>query len=198
VFADLAPQLAPRALVATSTSSIPGSWLADATGRAQRFLNVNFGAIEDLKVEVMAHPDTAPETVAAVVEFLRRLGLVPVVARREVLGYPLNRIWRAVKKEVLALLDGGCTTAEDVDRGWMLDWGTPIGPCGLMDRVGLDVVRDIELVYHRATGDPSDQPPRLLLDMIAVGKLGEKSGEGFYRYPNPVYRDPGWLTAGSR
>jgi 3-hydroxybutyryl-CoA dehydrogenase len=80
----------------------------------------------------------------------------------------------------------------------MLDWGTPIGPCGLMDRVGLDVVRDIELVYHRATGDPSDQPPRLLLDMIAVGKLGEKSGEGFYRYPNPVYRDPGWLTAGSR
>jgi len=62
-----------------------------------------------------------------------------------------------------------------------------------MDEIGLDVIRDIEMNYHNASGDPSDQPPQFLLDMIAEGKLGVKSGEGFYMYPNPAYRQPGFL-----
>ena len=83
---------------------------------------------------------------------------------------------------------------EDIDRAWMLDWHVPIGPFGLMDRIGLDVVRDIELVYFRANGDPSDKPPKVLDDLIAAGKLGVKTGEGFYKYPEPDYQKPGWLT----
>jgi 3-hydroxybutyryl-CoA dehydrogenase len=64
----------------------------------------------------------------------------------------------------------------------------------MMDMVGLDVVRDIERVYHEASGDPSDRPPELLEEMVRQGKLGVKSGEGFYRYPDPAYQQPGWLT----
>ncbi len=95
---------------------------------------------------------------------------------------------------MLFLLDQGYSTPEDIDRGWMLDWNTPIGPCGAMDQIGLDVVQDIEQVYYETSGDPSDRPPQLLHDMIANGKLGEKSGEGFYRYPDPAYMRPGWRT----
>ena len=99
-----------------------------------------------------------------------------------------------MKKEVLHLVDGGYLGPEDIDRAWMLDWHVPIGPFGLMDRIGLDVVRDIELVYFRANGDPSDKPPKVLDDLIAAGKLGVKTGEGFYKYPEPDYQKPGWLT----
>ncbi len=184
-----------HAFIASNTSSLPGSWLAESTGRPGRFTNMNFGTPEDLKVEVMGHPGTDPGTTDAAKRFLRRLGLVPIVARREIQGYPTNRIWRAVKKESLHLIAGGYLSAEEIDRAWMLDWGTPMGPCGLMDVVGLDVVRDIENVYYEASGDPSDRPPDFLDRMIERGELGVKSGKGFYTYPSPAFERDGWLTA---
>jgi len=193
VFAEIDRHADPDTLIGTNTSSIPGSWLADATKRPEKVFNFNFGPPDDLKVEVMGNPLTAPATIEAAMKFVKGLGLVPILVRREIMGYASNRVWRAIKKEVLFLLDGGHATAEDIDRGWMLEWETPLGPCGLMDIIGLDVVRDIELVYFRASGNPSDQPPKMLLNMIAEGKLGVKSGEGFYKYPNPAYKRPGWL-----
>jgi 3-hydroxybutyryl-CoA dehydrogenase len=81
----------------------------------------------------------------------------------------------------------------DVDRAWMIAFNAPIGPFGLMDMVGLDVVRDIERVYYDELGDESDYPPKLLLDKIEKGELGIKTGKGFYTYPNPAYHDPNWL-----
>jgi 3-hydroxybutyryl-CoA dehydrogenase len=75
----------------------------------------------------------------------------------------------------------------------MIANGAPMGPCGYMDLIGLDVVRDIELVYYRETRDPSDAPPQFLLDKIARGELGVKTGVGFYTYPDPPFEDPAWL-----
>jgi 3-hydroxybutyryl-CoA dehydrogenase len=98
-----------------------------------------------------------------------------------------------VKKEVLRQLAAGTATAEDLDRSWMLDWDVPIGPCGLMDSIGLDVVRDIEQSYADASGDPADRPPAFLDAMIADGRLGVKSGAGFYEYPDPAFRRAGFL-----
>jgi 3-hydroxybutyryl-CoA dehydrogenase len=193
VFADIDAAAEPGALIGTNTSSIPGSWLADATKRPGKVFNFNFGKPDDLKVEVMGHPGTAPETIETVQKFLRNLGLIPILVRGEIVGYATNRVWRAVKKEVLFLLDRGYSTADDIDRGWVLDWGTSMGPCGLMDMVGLDVIRDIEMVYYQASGDPSDLPPPLLHKMIERGHLGVKSGKGFYTYPDPAYKRPGWL-----
>ena len=193
VFAKIDEAAAPGALIATNTSSIPGSRLAGATSRPEKVINVNFGPPEDRKVEVMGHPDTAPATREAVTTFLRDLGLIPIQVQREIMGYAVNRIWRAIKKETLFLVDGGYATPEAIDRGWMLEWNASMGPCGLMDKVGLDVVRDIEMMYYRDSGDPSDKPPPLLDEMIEEEKLGEKTGEGFYSYPNPAYEQEGWL-----
>ena len=193
VFAEIGRFVGPNTLIGSNTSSIPGSSMADASGRPEKTFNLNFGTPDHVKVEVMGHPKTAPSTIEVAVGFLRSVGLVPIVDKKEIQGYAYNRVWRAVKKEVLYLLDGGYLTPEDVDRAWMLDWGTPIGPCGLMDEIGLDVVRDIEMVYYNATGDPSDKPPKMLLDMIEQGKLGRKSGEGFYKYPDPAFEKPRWL-----
>jgi 3-hydroxybutyryl-CoA dehydrogenase len=202
VFAEIDRYLGPNTLLSTNTSSIPGSWLAPVTRCPERVFNANWGTLKDLKVEVMGHAKTAPETLNTAVEFLRVLGLVPIVDKGESVGYATNRVWRAVKKEVLKVLDSGMLTAEEVDRAWMLDWGTPIGPCGLMDKVGLDVVRDIEMIYYEASGDPSDPPPPILQRMIAEGKLGMKTGQGFYTYPNPAYQREGFLkgqsTVGSK
>jgi len=193
VFAQIDEAADPDTLIATNTSSIPGSWLADATDRPEKVINVNFGPPEDRKVEVMGHPDTDPSTMEAVTGFIRQISLVPIRVEREIMGYAVNRIWRAVKKETLFLLDGGYASPEAIDRGWMLEWDTPMGPCGLMDKVGLDVVRDIEQTYFEESGDPSDRPPQLLHDMIKEDKLGEKTEEGFYSYPNPAYEQEGWL-----
>ena len=74
--------------------------------------------------------------------------------------------------------------------------GVPIGPFGLIDRIGLDVVRDIELVYYRESGDAADAPPQLLLDKIARGELGIKTDQGFYTYPYPAFQAPRWLQGG--
>lgn len=195
VLSRMGQAAALNVFIASNTSSMPGSWLAESTGRPDRFINMNFGGPDHVKVEVMGHGGTSAETTEAATRFMRQIGLVPIVARREIQGYPTNRIWRAVKKEALHLIAGGYSTPHDIDRGWMLDWHTPTGPCGLMDRIGLDVVRDIESVYHQASGDPSDKPPEFLDEMIGRGELGVKSGKGFYSYPSPAYEAPGWLTA---
>ena len=193
VFSEIDNYVDDDTILATNTSSIPGSQIADATSRPEKFFNFNWGKPDDVRVEVMGHPGTALETIEAVIAFLRKLGIIPLQVRREIMGYGCNRIWRAVKKEVLFLIAGGYMNPEDIDRGWMLEWETEIGPCGSMDYIGLDVVRDIEMNYFRASGDPSDRPPRFLEEMIAQGKLGMKTGEGFYKYPRPAYKRPGWL-----
>lgn len=196
VFAQLAPLLDRDTIIVSNTSSLPGSLMADASGRADRFLNANFSHLGHQKVEVMPHPGSSADARARVVALLRDCGFVPIVLQREQFGYASNRVWRVVKKEVLRQLAAGVATPQDIDRGWMLDWEVPIGPCGLMDAIGLDVVRDIEVSYADASGDASDRPPEFLDRMVAEGRLGVKRGEGFYRYPDPEFARPDFLAGG--
>ncbi len=198
VFKEIGKTVGPETLLATNTSSIPGSQIADAVPRPERFFNFNWGKPDDVRVEVMGHPGTAPETIETVMAFLKKLGMIALRVKREIMGYGCNRIWRAVKKEVLFLIEGGYMSPEDIDRGWILEWETETGPCGVMDYIGLDVVRDIELNYFKASGNPADKPPRFLEEMVSRGKLGMKTGEGFYKYPQPAYKKPGWLEGGNR
>lgn len=198
VFSDIDRYVGSDTLLCTNTSSIAGSQIADVTRRPEKFINFNWGKPDDVRVEVMGHSRTTPETIAAVMVFLKKLGIIPLQVKREIMGYCCNRIWRAVKKEVLFLVAGGYMSPEDIDRGWMLEWETELGPCGAMDYIGLDVIRDIEMNYFKASGDPSDRPPQFLEKMIAQGKLGMKTGEGFYKYPHPAYKQPGWLKGEKR
>jgi len=183
-------------LIASSTSSIVPSLLASVTSRPEKVFCMNFtdpSSDEDRLVELMMCEKMTEEVKEAAVHFVKSLGMVPIVTKKEIMGFTLNRIWRAIKKECLRLVAEGYADFEDIDRAWMLVFKTPIGPFGKMDWIGLDVVYDIEMQYYRASGDESDKPPQFLADMIAQGRLGIKSGRGFYEYPNPAYERPEWL-----
>lgn len=195
VFGEI-ERLAPaHVLIATNSSSIPSSRLADATSRPDKVFNINFNdpLQDELLVEVMGHSETATETIAAAEAFLRSIKMVPIITRREIMGFAFNRVWRAIKRESLHLVDEGYVDFQDIDRAWILSFGSRCGPFGRMDEIGIDVVRDIEMQYYRDSGDERDKPPKFLDDFVAQGRLGAKSDRGFYSYPNPEYKQPGWL-----
>jgi 3-hydroxybutyryl-CoA dehydrogenase len=87
----------------------------------------------------------------------------------------------------------GFVDFKDIDRGWMIFTGMTLGPFGLMDNVGLDVVYDIEMVYYNESNDPKDHPPEALKSMIQRNELGVKTGKGFYTYPDPEYATPEFI-----
>ena len=111
---------------------------------------------------------------------LPNYGLVPFRVRRESIGFVFNRIWAAIKREALMVLQEGVATPEDVDRIWQEVFGSPAGPFRMMDQVGLDVVRDIEEHYAQIRDGIPEGPRTLLGEYIARGHLGVKTGRGFY------------------
>jgi 3-hydroxybutyryl-CoA dehydrogenase len=171
--------------------------MADALSRQEIFFNINFSNPHeptDKLVELMRGAQTSNETLIAGAKFVRSLNMVPIVTYKEIMGFSFNRVWRAIKREVLHLVDQGYSDFQDIDRAWIMEFGTPFGPFGLMDIIGLDVVRDIEKQYYLDSGEERDKPPKLLDVMIDQGKLGVKSGEGFYAYPDPAYKNLHWLN----
>lgn len=189
-------QVAPRhAILATNSSSIRVSEIEDVTKRPDKVLNMHFypPVWERPMVELMRGTQTSDETIDRVRRFAKSAGLIPLTVLKESTGFIFNRVWRAVKRDALHLVEEGVASFEDVDRAWMIFTGMRIGPFGLMDLIGLDVVRDIENVYFRESGSSRDAPPKLLLDKIENGELGVKTGKGFYSYPHPAFEDPEWL-----
>ena len=194
VFREIDALALPGALIATNSSSLPCTRLAAVTQRPQKVFNINFSdPLQDHLVEIMKGSCTDEQTLSAGIQFIRKLEAVPIVTRKEIMGFSFNRIWRAVKRESLYLIDNGYSTYEEIDRAWMLEFGTAIGPFGIMDEIGLDVVRDIEMQYYLDSNKESDRPPKILDDMISKGRLGVKKGKGFYDYPDPDYKNPDWL-----
>lgn len=194
VFAEIDQVAPPGAFLCTNSSSLPCSRVAGVTRRPERVFNINFSdPTRDDLAEVMKGAQTANETVIAGERFVRSLNMVPIVTLKEIMGFSFNRVWRAIKREVLHLVDDGYSSFEDLDRAWMLEFGTPYGPFGLMDIIGLDVIRDIEKQYYLDSGEERDKPPKLLDDLIRQGRLGVKTGRGFYSYPEPEYKNRAWL-----
>lgn len=189
--------LAPaHALLTTNSSSLKSSDIGVNVRRKDKTFNVNYMTpTKDDMVEVMWNAYTSEETKSLALTFLHAQHYVPVITQKEIKGFSLNRVWRAIKKECLFLWAQGYTTPEDLDRAWMLEWGTPYGPFGLMDKVGLDIIEQIEWSYHAESQRSDDCPPKALSDMVSQGRLGEKSGEGFYRYPNPAYKQEEFLKS---
>ena len=198
VFAQLDALCRASAIIATNSSSIRVSLLEDATGRPEQVANLHFylPVWDHPMVEIGGGSRTTPETLEALTVFARRIGMLPLRVRKESTGFIFNRVWRAIKKETLKVVDSGVASHEDVDRAWMVMYNTPQGPFGLMDEIGLDVVRDIEEHYACESGDPSDLPPPALTERVARGDLGRKTGRGFYSYPNPAYAAPDFLDPG--
>jgi len=199
VFSQLDRICPSHAILATNSSSIRCSLLADATRRPEKVVNMHFLHpiwVRPL-VEVMGSPDTSEESIRTTVELGKHIGLTPVVVNGEVTGYIFNRLWRAIKKAALYIVDKGYASVEDVDRAFMIGIPAPFGPFMGMDAVGLDVILAIEEQWYRESGDESDKPPKILVERVKRGELGVKTGKGFYQYPNPSFEKPGWLKGES-
>jgi len=136
--------------------------------------------VRNSHVEMMWNGYTSEETKQAALAHYRSLGFEPVVTEQEIKGYSINRVWRAVKKECLKLWAAGYISPSEFDRGWMTEWHTDIGPFKLMDLIGLDTILNIEYSYFHASGDESDRPPARFEEMVKSGRLGMKTGSGFY------------------
>lgn len=196
VHAAMSAELPADACLGTNASSLTCTPMAETSGRPDRFFNLNWSDPRSMRlVELMTSPATAPATREFALAWARHVGMVVVETRKEQLGYSFNRLWRVIKREALRQVAGGYATAADLDKAWMLAFGTPFGPCGLMDEVGLGSVLAIEKVYFADSGDESDRPPAFLEEMVARGELGAQSGRGFYEHPDPAYRRPGFLDA---
>ena len=197
LFAKLDQIYPSKTIFATNSSSLMISEIEDAVSpeRQKQMVNTHFypPVWQRPMVEIMKGSKTTPQIYQQVVEFAQSLGLAPITVQKESTGYVFNRLWRAIKKESLTIVDEGVASPEDIDRAWMIAFGLPMGPFANMYMVGLDVVLDIERVYHRKSGLSADAPPQFLIDMVAGNELGQKTGKGFYTYPNPAYKDPAWL-----
>jgi 3-hydroxybutyryl-CoA dehydrogenase len=195
VFRELGEKTAPNVILATNSSSMPVSRFEKDSGRPEYCLNIHFYfPLQGVNiVDIMGGSRTLPEVIDKGSSWIRSLGFIPLTVKKELLGFCFNRVWRAIKREVLYMWGNDFVDYQDVDRAWMVFTGMKEGPFALMDKVGLDVVWDIEMVYYNDSKDPKDHPPKALKERIEKGELGVKSGKGFYTYPNPAYLSPDFL-----
>jgi 3-hydroxybutyryl-CoA dehydrogenase len=184
LFAELDGLCPPHAILASNSSSLMPSQLADATGRPDQVVNLHFfnPALIMRCVEVVRGPATSDQTQAAAVAFVLRIGKDPVVLKKEIPGFVANRILNAVRDEAICLLEGGVADVGDIDRACRTALGYPMGPFELMDLTGLDIGYYVKKARFELTGDPRDQPQRSLAERVESGRLGRKTGHGWYRY----------------
>lgn len=184
----------PSAWLATNSSSLLSAQLRDCVTQTDKLVNLHFfGEFWTRSmVELMGCGETSDETMHVLHQFGQSLGLFCAVVRGQSKGFIINRVWRAIKRESLRVVDEGHADPEDVDRLFALFWGIEQGPFGAMDRIGLDVIADIEDTYIAVATDPEDRRSPRLHELVDAGHLGIKSGSGFYDYPNPAWDTPGW------
>ena len=184
IFAQLGQHAPAHAILATNSSTLPSSKVAEASGRPQQVCNMHFfnPALVMKCVEVVRNEQTSDATIAAVTAVADQLGKNPVLVNKEIPGFIANRMMGAINAEALNLAQAGIASIEDIDTTAKTALGHPMGPFELMDMVGLDVIDFIAQATYAETGDEADQPHPMITDKVAAGKLGRKSGEGFYPY----------------
>jgi 3-hydroxybutyryl-CoA dehydrogenase len=183
VFRRADETLPPAAILASNTSSIPITSLAAATARPEQVIGMHFfNPVPLLKlVEVIRAVQTSDETAAAIVALARELGKEPAEAR-DFPGFVSNRILMPFVNEAAYALMEGVAEPDAIDTIAKLGFAHPIGPLALADLIGLDTCVAIMDVLHRGLGDPKYAPCPLLRQYVAAGRLGRKSGRGFYEY----------------
>jgi len=175
----------PR-LLGSNTSSISIAAIAEPLAHPERFIGLHFfnPVWAMALLEIVVGPATADETTAAAVALAGRLGKDPVVVRDKP-GFATSRLGVALGLEAIRMVEDGVASAADIDKAMTLGYRHPMGPLELGDVVGLDVRLDIARTLEAAYG-PRFAPPKLLVDMVAAGSLGKKSGQGFYTWVDGV------------
>lgn len=169
-------------ILASNTSSISISQLAANVERRDRFAGMHFFNPPHLMklIEIVRGERTSDSTVAQVREVAEKMGKTPIVVRDSP-GFATSRLGVAIGLEAIRMLEEGVASAEDIDRAMELGYNHPMGPLRLTDLVGLDVRLGIA-EYLASTLGPRFEPPQLLREMVAQGKLGRKTGSGFYEW----------------
>ena len=184
IFADL-DRLAPaHAILATNSSAIVSSLIADATKRLSKVVNLHFfnPALVMKLVEVVKGPHVSDETAQISIDLCRKLEKEPVLIKKEVEGFLLNRIFRVITREALWMLEMGIASAEDIDKACVFGAGHPMGPFRLMDLTGIDLNYIMSIEGFRKTGDFADLHAPSVVEKYIKGQYGEKTGKGWYDY----------------
>ena len=181
LYTKLAPLAPEKTIFATNSSTLLPSALADATGRPDRFLALHFANeiwIHNI-AEIMGHPGTDPAVYDAVVEFARRIGMEPIKLHKEQPGYVVNSLLVPFLTAAQSLIANGVADPETIDKTWRIATGAPTGPLQMLDIIGLTTAYNIA-----AAGDEQARANARYLKehYIDQGKLGQASGEGFYKY----------------
>ena len=187
IFPKIDEAAPPHAIIATNSSSIPISKIEDVVKRRDKVLNIHFYDLFTMPLaDIMRGTQTSEETFEKGKKWLESIEIIPLEVKKECYGFVLNRIWRAIKKDCLKIWAGGYADFKTVDKAWttfcQFFIKNEFGPFQFMDRIGLDVVYDIEMSYFKNSGNPDDKPPDSLKELVERGDKGVKTGKGFYNY----------------
>jgi 3-hydroxyacyl-CoA dehydrogenase len=196
-YAQLAGVAPESTIFASNSSTFVPSLLAGFTGRQDRYLHLHFSnqIWKHNTAEIMGGPSTRPDVFDAVVVFAGRIGMVPLPLHREHAGYIGNALLMPLLSAALDLVAHDIADVHSIDRNWMINRETPLGPFAMLDNIGMRTAHLI--ASHRHQKEPSARTARVveyLADMIQSGKLGTASGRGFYTYPDPDYARSDFLS----
>jgi len=173
-----------HALLVTNSSFIVSSKLAEVTRRPEKVANMHFFVppLAMSPVEVVQGPHTAAQTAATIAAVCTSMGKTPIMLRKEIHGFLVNRILSVIQREAQFLHDTGVASFEDIDTAVREGLGHKVGPFYQMDLIGLDLVYAIGREHFRESGDPSQRPSPAVVERVARNELGRKTGKGFYDY----------------
>lgn len=178
-------QICPaHTILATNSSYIVSSKIADATKRPDKVCNMHFfnPALIMKCVEVVKGPHVSDQTIESVLEVARKMGKSPVLLHKEIYGFLVNRLLQATRQEALKLLDMGVASIEDIDTAAKSGLGYPMGPFELLDLTGIDLSYYVSMEKYKESGDPADRPSPTIVEKFSKGAYGKKVGKGFYEY----------------
>lgn len=184
LFAQLDKLCPAHTILATNSSYIVSSRIADATSRPDKICNMHFfnPALVMKLVEVVKGPHVSDETVDAVMSTAKKMGKTPVLLHKEIYGFLVNRFLQATRQEALKLFDMGIASYEDIDTAVMNGLGYPMGPFQLLDLTGVDLAYHSAMEKYRESGDAADRPSPTIVEKFTKGEWGKKVGKGFYKY----------------
>ena len=183
LFSQLDRVSKPHAILATNTSSLSIAAIASATGRPDRVIGMHFfNPVHIMKlIEVVVASETSEETLAAVLGVAARMGKEAITVK-DAPGFATSRLGVAIGLEAMRMLEQGVASAEDIDKAMALGYNHPMGPLRLTDLVGLDIRLSIAEYLFEKLASEVFRPPDILKRKVAEGKLGKKTGEGFYKW----------------